>query len=147
MRALMGRIEPRSPSCVRVRTRTGRNLQSWSSKLKRACQISHGAGAASLAVIPVSREPRDSIRIHAGVIGVALESVKRGSLGAHVEGEAANLNRLREEDVDRVREANSPARIDGCGVGLDLSGCAGLHLSCADHRRHCRSFRYLHYSP
>ena len=50
-------------------------------------QISHGAGAASLAVIPVSWEPRNSIRIHTGAIGVALESVKRGSLGAHVEGE------------------------------------------------------------
>ena len=61
MRALMGRIEPRSPSCVRARTRTGRNLQSWSSKLKRACQISHGAGAASLAVIPVSRELCDAV--------------------------------------------------------------------------------------
>ena len=62
-------------------------------------------------------------------------------------GEAANLDRLGEEDVDRVREANSPARIDGCGVGLDLCGRAGLHLDGAGHRRHCRSFRYLHYSP
>ena len=73
---------------------------------------------ALFAVIPVFREPRDSIRIHAGAIGVALESVKRGSLGAHVEGESANLNRLGEEDVDRIRQANSPACVDGCGVGL-----------------------------
>ena len=79
--------------------------------------------------------------------GVALESVKRGSLGAHIEGEAANLNRLGQEDVDRVREANSPACVDSCRVGLDLSCRAGLHLGGAGHRRHCRSFRQLHYSP
>ena len=86
------------------------------------------AGAASLAVIPVSREPRDSIRIHAGAIGVALKPVERGGLGTHVEGESANLNRLGEEYVDRIRQANSPACVDGCGVGLDLCGRAGLHL-------------------
>ena len=82
-------------------------------------------GAASLAVIPISWEPRDSIRIHTGAIGAALESVKRGSIGAHVEGEAADLNRLGEEDVDRVRQANAPARIDGCGVGFDLRPDSG----------------------
>ena len=78
------------------------------------------------AVIPVSRESCNSIRIQAGAIGVALESIKRGGLGAHGEGEAANLNRLGEEDIDRVREANSPACIDGCGIGLDLCGRAGV---------------------
>ena len=54
-----------------------------------------------------------------------LESVKRGSLGAHVEGEAANLNRFGQEDVDRVRQANAPARVDGCGIGLDLGPDSG----------------------
>ena len=61
------------------------------------------------AVIPVSRELRDAVWVHRGAIGVALESIERGSLGAHAEGESANLNRLREEDVDRVREANAPS--------------------------------------
>ena len=77
------------------------------------------------AVIPVSRESCDSIRVQSGAIGVALESIKRGSLGVHVEGGAANLNRLGEEDVDRVGEANSPARIDGCGAGFDLRPDSG----------------------
>ena len=81
------------------------------------------------------------------MVGVALESVKCGSLGAHVEGEAANLDRLGEEDVDRVRQANAPACVDSCRVGLNLRGRAGLHLGGAGHRRHCRSFRQLHYSP
>ena len=103
--------------------------------------------AVLFAVIPVSWEPRDSIRIHTGAIGVALESIKRGSLRAHVEGEATYLNRLGQEDVDCVRQANSPVRIDGCGVGLDLCGRAGLHLGGAGHRRHYRSFHCLHHSP
>ena len=147
MRALMGRIEPRSPSRVRARTRTERNLQPWSSKLKRACQISHGAGAVSLVVIPVSRDLRDAVCVQGWAVGVALESIKRGGLGAHIEGETTNLNRLGEEDIDRVGEADAPSSIDSRGISLDLRGRAGLHLGGAGHRWHDRSFRYLHYSP
>lgn len=60
-----------------------------------------------VAVIPVSRELRDAVCVQGGAVGVALESVERGSLGAHVEGEATNLNRLGQEDIDRVRQANA----------------------------------------
>lgn len=101
----------------------------------------------SLAVIPVSREPRDSIRIHTGAIGVALKSIERGRLGAHVEGEASHFDRLREEDVDRVGEADAPACIDGCSIGLDLCGRASLRLGGAGCCRYGHSFRQLHYGP
>ena len=83
------------------------------------------ASVASLGVIPVSRELRDPVCVQGGAVGVALESVKRGSLGAHIEGEAANLNRFGQEDVDRVRQANAPACVDSCGIGLDLGPDSG----------------------
>lgn len=97
------------------------------------------AGTASLGVVSVFREPRDSVRIHAGAIGVALESVKRGCLGSHVEGKASDPNRLGQEDIDRIRQANAPACVYGCGVGLDLCGRAGVVLgSYAHHELCCR---------
>ena len=69
-------------------------------------------------------------------IGVAFESVKRGSLGVYAEGKASDLNRLGQEDVDRIRQANAPACLDGCGVGLDLSGV--VPGSYAHHELCCR---------
>lgn len=50
-------------------------------------------------------------------------------------------------NINRIRQANSPACVDGCGVGLDLCGRAGLYLGGTGYRRHCCSFRYLHKSP
>lgn len=43
---------------------------------------------------------------------MAPQAVERGSGGARVEGESSHLDRLGEEDVDRVRKADSPMGVD-----------------------------------
>jgi len=65
-------------------------------------------GEPGVARVPVSEvllvvgRPRAPGGVQGGAIGVALESIERGSLGSHVEGEASDFDRLREEHVDCV---------------------------------------------